>query len=182
MQVIAASCGFRRPTTLSIPSGWLPGGMSLRRYVGNNPLALADLLGLSPGYLSRVWGNMVDTNVAIPGTVAPWGLGALLRVGGTIIAELGTITIVAWVTQSFGAAALGGAAILHAGEVAILVVVTHALGTAAASAAFEGGVVIGSLVSEAPVVGVGTVGDFWGETLFDAYQDLLDAIGCWLGW
>ncbi len=55
------------------------GGTNLYDYVGNNPALVADPLGLSPGYFSRVASNVAVTNTGSPGILAPTGTGVTLR-------------------------------------------------------------------------------------------------------
>ena len=75
------------------------GQANLYVYVGNDPINFVDPTGLECSYLDRVRRNFIETNNAIPGLLAPSGLGLLT--GGAVAEALGL--------PSFGSL-LGGAA------------------------------------------------------------------------
>jgi RHS repeat-associated protein len=75
------------------------GDTNLYAYVGNDPVNRIDPSGLRCSYLDRLQRNFIETNQAIPGLLAPAGLG--LATGGAVANALGL--------PSFGGL-LGGAA------------------------------------------------------------------------
>ena len=99
------------------------------------------------------------------------GLGVAVGAASATAAEVESTTFLAWASSGFGSTTMG-AATYSDGETAVIVAGTHALAFALVAASYEGGVVIGSLVSEIPVIGGGTVGENWGGVLFGAYQGL----------
>jgi RHS repeat-associated protein len=158
------------------------GGLNLYGYVMADPVNFVDPNGLSGSYLSRVGSNFATTNTAIPGLLAPAGLGMVLAAGGAgpgaaAAADLGTLTLRQWALQGFGST-VGGAATFTGGESAILVAATHAVAFGATALGYEAGVAIGSMIGEIPLVGgCETVGGFWGRVLYRAYEKANKAWG-----
>jgi len=116
-------------------------------YVRNDPVNFIDPLGLRcRSYWQRVGDNFILTNKAIPGLLAPMGLGLLTT--GPIAQAIGGMGPLAWAWSGFGGATLGGVS-WTALETSAIVGATTLTSWAAGSLAFELGVGIGSLVEAA---------------------------------
>jgi hypothetical protein len=136
-------------------------------YVLNNSINLDDPFGLQ--YWSTVWENFKATNQAIPGVLAPTGMG-IFSVGKT--AEvLGTKTFLSWAGSGFAGASLSGATFTSL-ETGVLVGGTALTNFVFTGISWEAGVGIGSLVSAIPVYSTDqNIGNWYGYFLYDLIHD-----------
>lgn len=96
------------------------------------------------GYWARVWDNMQTTNDALPGVLAPPLMPSIL--GGRVAEELGTTTALNWAVRGFGRMTMNG--VTWSGlEVGVLAGATSAIAWVATGAAFEFGVLVGSMIN-----------------------------------
>ena len=147
----------------------------LYTYATSDPVNMIDLKGLE-GYWSRVASDFATTNTAIPGQFAPTGLGVALGAGNAAASDLGWITLSQWIGQGFGAVTVG-ATTWTGIESAIITTAVSTMGYAAVSVSYEAGVGVGSLLSALPLYGGGTLGDFYGEQLYNLYLNKTSRTG-----
>ncbi len=130
------------------PIGLAGGDVNLYRMVQNNPINFVDPLGLKckKSFGQRVWENFKLTNEAIPGLLAPTGLGFLT--GGATANALESVGPLQWALGGFRGVSLGGTAFTGL-ETGIIAAGTAAVNFALVGLAWETGAGIGSVISAA---------------------------------
>ncbi|MFZ1906784.1 MAG: RHS repeat-associated core domain-containing protein [Steroidobacteraceae bacterium] len=120
-------------------------------------------------YWSNVWQNIVQTNGATPGAMAPTGTG-LFTAGALSQAMWGTNTVTAgrWIFSGFQGVTVG-AANFSTLETGVLVGYTAAANFGATGTAYEVGIAMGSMLSAIPTGGGNTVRDSLANALYNAY-------------
>jgi hypothetical protein len=97
-------------------------------------------------YWERWWENVVTTNKALPGALAPWGMSVLT--GGRVAEALETPTLWRWMLGGFKGAPAAGVGWTGV-ETGVLAVGTSVVNSVVIGFAFEVGVGIGSAVNAA---------------------------------
>jgi RHS repeat-associated protein len=135
------------------PLGLL-GGINLYEYGKSNPIGNIDPFGLKcvKPFWARVADNVAQTNRVIPGILAPPFFGSAIWVftgttmGASVANTAGLVTLGQWVKISFGGATVGAATFTSI-ETGLLVGVNVAYAWVLTGLAFEGGVVVGSIIN-----------------------------------
>ncbi|MCX5868618.1 MAG: RHS domain-containing protein [Proteobacteria bacterium] len=122
--------------------------VDLYGYALNNPIIWIDRLGLmcEKSYWQRVWENFKTTNSAVPGLLAPAGLG--LYSSGYVSSALGSVTLGQWAAGGFQGVSMGGATFTGL-ETGIVAGGTWVVNFALMGTAWEAGAAAGSLINAA---------------------------------
>ena len=147
--------------------------MNLYAYVLGRPLALHDPLGLCASFSSRFFKNFKEANAAIPGLLAPIGLGLLT--GAKTAAHLEVPSLATYLSQAIRLRGLPSLAVagIEVGRGATLA----ATGTSVLAnfvfvgAAYELGLGIGSAINS---ISVGPCCETVGDRLTNFFGGLLE--------
>jgi hypothetical protein len=142
----------------------------LYAYCGGDPINCIDPNGLE-GYMDRALGNFSSANTEIFGALAPTGLGLLLGAGGVVGEATGTVSFLPWAASGFSGVTIAGTS-YSAFQTAAIVLANAIVTFSFVGSVWEGDLAVGSLVSAICIEGAGTVGEFWGGTLFSGAQRL----------
>jgi hypothetical protein len=120
--------------------------------------------------------NFIATNNSIPGRLAPIGLGLVVGAGSAAANDLCWITLFQWARQGFGAVTIG-ATTWTGIESVIITAATNVMAFAAVVVGYQARFGIESLMCELPLYEGGTLGDLYGERLYNLYLNIMSRPG-----